>query len=168
MRTELVEHRLGVTFDFKPTEFIAPDAFFRGVWDAGYLVDDGVLAVVDHKTGIKRAAADYADQLKGYAALAAANVGGIRKLWLGVHFVNSATMEWAAPVDLAEVRETFTPRLLRTIETAAQAVAGEPAPKPSGWCTRCSYRSICPAMRVPPPSLPDPAPELVDDKGGER
>jgi CRISPR/Cas system-associated exonuclease Cas4 (RecB family) len=166
---ELVEHRLAVTFDFSPVDFLAPDAFFRGVWDAGYFFDEGALAVVDHKTGIKRDAADYAGQLEGYAALAAANMPGVRKIWLGVHFVPAASMEWTKPVDLDEVRGTYTPRLLATIEAAARAVAGEAATaKPSKWCARCSYRSICPAMRTPPSALPDAPAELVDDKGGER
>ena len=169
VQRELVEHRLAVTFDFQPIDFIAPDAFFRGVWDAGYLFDDGTLAVVDHKTGIKRAAADYAGQLQGYAVLAVANLSGWRRVWLGVHFVPSATMEWTRPVELAEVRDTFTPRLLATIENAARAVAPEvPVPQPSGWCARCSYRSICPAMRERPATLPETPAELVDDKGGER
>jgi CRISPR/Cas system-associated exonuclease Cas4 (RecB family) len=169
IQRELVEHRLAVTFDFQPIDFVAPDAFFRGVWDAGYLFDDGTLAVVDHKTGIKRAAADYAGQLEGYAVLAVANLPGWRKVWLGVHFVPSATMEWTRPVELAEVRGAFTPRLLATIETAARAVAPEvPVPKPSGWCVRCSYKSICPATRDRPSALPETPAELVDDKGGER
>ena len=34
-----------MNFDFSPTEFVARDAFFRGVWDAGYVFDDGVLAL---------------------------------------------------------------------------------------------------------------------------
>src|SRR5262249_26745048 len=48
VRSELIEHRLALTFDLAAAEFTARDAFFRGVWDAGYLFDDGVLALVDH------------------------------------------------------------------------------------------------------------------------
>lgn len=148
VRSEWVEHKLAVRADLSPTMFIARDAFFRGVWDVGYLYDDGVLAVVDHKTGMRRPAADFTDQLEGYATLAAAHVSHVRKVWLGVHFVADAAMEWTAPVALGEVRTEFAPRLLGQIEQAALAVDAGPSPRTSGWCVRCSYRSICPAMRT--------------------
>jgi CRISPR/Cas system-associated exonuclease Cas4 (RecB family) len=165
VRSELIEHRLAITFDFAPTEFVAKNAFFRGVWDAGYLFDDGVLAVVDHKTGVRRPGADYADQLGGYATLAAAHLAFVRKVWLGLHFVADAAMEWTPPLDVAEVRARVAPRLAAYIEEAAQA-ARRREPRVSTWCTRCSYRSICPAMRAAAlaAELPEPPPELVDDK----
>src|SRR6185503_18762731 len=93
VRSELIEHRLAVSFDFAPTEFVARDAFFRGVWDAGYVFDDGVLAVVDHKTGVRRPGADYGAQLEGYAALATAHMVFVRRIWLGIHFVADAALE---------------------------------------------------------------------------
>ncbi len=163
VRQELIEHRLAVTFDLSPTEFVSPDAFFRGVWDAGYLFDDGVLAVVDHKSGVRRPGADYADQLGGYATLAAAHMVYVRKLWLGVHFVAEAALEWSPPVDVAEVRAAVAPRLLAYIEEAARAVKDR-TPNVSTWCRRCTYRSICPAMRAAAlAQLPEAPPELEDD-----
>jgi CRISPR/Cas system-associated exonuclease Cas4 (RecB family) len=170
LRHELIEHRLAVTFDFSPTEFVARDVFFRGVWDAGYLFDDGLLAVVDHKTGVRRAAADYASQLEGYAALAAANLGHVKKVWLGVHFVPDAAMEWTPAVELDVVRREFVPRVLQTIEEAAAAASAGPVAKVSTWCQRCSYKSICPTMRAAAAAaeaLPESPPELVDDAGKE-
>ena len=163
VRAELIEHRLGLTFDLSPTDFVARDVFFRGVWDAAFLFEDGVVAVVDHKSGVRRGAADYADQLKGYAILAAKHLT-VDKVWLGVHFVADAAMEWTAPVSRAEVLEAFAPRLLASIEEAAAHVGGGPTPQVSTWCQRCSYKSICPAMRqLALKDLPEPAPELVDD-----
>ncbi len=147
---EMIEHRVAVNSTFEPTLFLAKDAFFRGVWDAGFLFDDGVLAVVDHKTGIRQVATRYADQLEGYATLAASNMGYVKRVWLGVHFVPDAAMEWSDPVPLDVVRKEFMPRVLAQIEEAARAVAGPGLPEPhmSAWCKRCSYRSICPAMRA--------------------
>jgi CRISPR/Cas system-associated exonuclease Cas4 (RecB family) len=163
VRSELIEHRLAVTFDLSPTEFVSPDAFFRGVWDLGYLFDDGLLAVVDHKTGVRRPGADYADQMGGYATLAASHLGQVRRVWLGVHFVADAALEWAPSLDLAEVRARAVPRLLASIEEAAQA-ARTRAARPSTWCRRCSYKSICPAVRAAAAAaLPEAAPELEDD-----
>jgi CRISPR/Cas system-associated exonuclease Cas4 (RecB family) len=149
VRTELIEHRLAVAFDLSPVEFTARDAFFRGVWDVGYVFDDGVLAVVDHKTGVRRPGVDYADQLKGYATLAAAHLGALRRVWLGLHFLVDEALEWAAPVDVDRVRLEYAPQLVAQIETAARAVATR-EPRVSTWCARCSYRSICPAIRSEP------------------
>jgi CRISPR/Cas system-associated exonuclease Cas4 (RecB family) len=170
VRSELIEHRLAVSFDFSPTDFVSKDVFFRGVWDAGYLFDDGVLAVVDHKTGVRRGVADYADQLKGYAALAAAHLAQVKRVWLGVHFVAEAAMEWTPVVEREVVCSDFTPRLLRTIEDAALAVAPGPVARPSTWCQRCSYKSICPSVRAAAAAAEAAAevpPELVDDAGKE-
>ena len=163
VQAEFIEHRLAVAFDLSPLEFISRDAFFRGVWDVGYLFDDGLLAVVDHKTGIRRGPADYADQLAGYALLAAAHVGPMKRVWLGVHFVAEAAMEWSEPVDREHVHDQIGPRVVANIEAAAAALAGGRVPKMSTWCRRCSYKSICPAMRASDGELPEPPPELVDD-----
>jgi RecB family exonuclease len=166
VRSEFIEHRLAVTFDLSPTEFVAKDAFFRGVWDAGYLFDDGVLALVDHKTGARRPGTDFADQLGGYATLAMAHMAFVRRVWLGLHFVADAAMEWTPPLDPGELRARVAPRLVAYIEEAAQAVRGR-EPRVSTWCRRCAYRSICPAMRAAAAELPEAAPELVDDKPPE-
>lgn len=166
VRTELIEHRLAVTFDLSPTEFVAQNAYFRGVWDAAFLFDDGVLAVVDHKSGVRRPGADYADQLGGYATLAAAHMGAVRRVWLGIHFVADAALEWTPPLAMAQIRSEVMPRLLAYIEEAARAVKDR-RPHLSTWCTRCSYRSICPALRAAATvaaELPEAAAELVDDR----
>lgn len=163
VKSELIEHRLAVTFDFMPTEFVARDAFFRGVWDAGYVFEDGVVAVVDHKTGVRRPGADYGAQLEGYAALAATHLAFARRIWLGIHYVPDAALEWTPPVDPAVVRREMVPRLLAQIEEAARAVATR-EPRPSTWCSRCSFRAICPSVRaLAAADLPETAPELEDD-----
>jgi hypothetical protein len=165
VKSEWVEHKLAVRTDLSGTLFHAKDAFFRGVWDAGFVFDDGILAVVDHKTGMRRPAGEFADQLEGYATLAAAHLREVKRVWLGVHFVAEADMEWASPVGTAEVRAAFAPRLYALIERAAEAVAGPPAPHVTNYCNYCGYRPLCPAMRgieAPPPTervqlmLPDP------------
>jgi CRISPR/Cas system-associated exonuclease Cas4 (RecB family) len=147
IQKELVEHMVAVDADLKATPFVAKDAFFRGVWDAGFVYDDGNLAVVDHKTGVRRELADYSDQLDGYAILAAANLAHVKKVWLGVHFVADAAMEWTEPVALDDVKGAVALRVVGQIEAAAGAVNGGFAPRPSWYCRRCAYRSICPEMR---------------------
>ena len=177
VRTELVEHRLAVNSELAPTGFFARDAFFRGVWDVGFLYDDGCLAVVDHKTGVRREIFEFSDQLEGYAILAAAHVAQVKKVFLGVHFVADAAMEWIEPIGLDAVRRDFAPRVVAELEQAARELAGGPEPRPSGWCRRCSYRSICPATRrvdraAWTPLEPDPDADPASDPdavaAGER
>lgn len=149
VRQEMIEHKVAVNAELAPTSFIAKDAFFRGVFDAAFVFDDGVLAVVDHKTGVRRETTDHAEQLEGYATLAAAHLGPqVRKVWMGVHYVAEAAMAWSEPVPVDAVRAEFAPRLVGRIEQAAAAVANGPEPHPGGFCERCSYRAICPARRA--------------------
>jgi CRISPR/Cas system-associated exonuclease Cas4 (RecB family) len=150
VRSQLVEHMVAVNADLESTPFVAKDAFFRGVWDAGFVYDEGNLAVVDHKTGIRRELSDYSDQLDGYAILAAANLQHVRQVWLGVHFVADAAMEWTEPVALDDVKRTVAQRVVGQIEEAAGAVASGYEPRPSWYCGRCAYRAICPVMRNKP------------------
>ena len=147
IRHELVEHMVAVNADLQATLFVAKDAFFRGVWDAGFVYDDGNLAVVDHKTGVRRELSDYGDQLDGYALLAAAHLPHVKKVWLGVHFVADAAMEWTEPRPLDDVKTTVALRVLGQVEEAARALAGGFEARPSSYCVRCAYRAICPTMR---------------------
>lgn len=55
----LVEQKLGVTYDFKPTEFFGRDVWYRGVVDFAIIGEDKAI-VVDYKTGKRR---DNPDQL---------------------------------------------------------------------------------------------------------
>jgi putative RecB family exonuclease len=162
-RVEMIEQKLAIDALLAPTEFIAQDAFFRGVLDVGFEWGDGELAVVDHKTGMRRLASDFAEQLEAYATLAVANGPHLKKIWLGVHFVGEAAMEWSAPVPVSEVRESFLPRLLEQIELAARNVAGPAEPRPGSYCAWCSYRAICPAMRNVPVEEDEPI-----DSAGQR
>jgi RecB family exonuclease len=145
VQRQLVEFQLAVREDMSLTAFHAADALFRGVIDAGYLFDDGRLAVVDHKCGEQRTSTTFHDQLEGYAVLVAAMFRNLRQYWLGVHWVATARLDWAPPVTATQVAEQVVPRVLANIEAAALAVDDGPRPGPSDWCLLCSYRSICPA-----------------------
>ena len=154
VRVQLLEHRVAVDAQFRPTGFIAKNAFFRGVWDAGFLFGGGVLAVVDHKTGIRRSLESFADQLEGYAAVASAIVPRLRKMWIGVHFVADGQVEWQGPLEPDRVKDEFVPRLLAQIEDAAANLGECTEPRPSSFCQICSYQAICPAVRGEVSRLP--------------
>jgi putative RecB family exonuclease len=159
-RVEHVEHKLAIGAQLEATTFIDPNALFRGVVDVGFEWGDGELAVVDHKSGLRRPVGDHADQLEGYATLCAAAYPRLKRIWMGVHYVADRAVEWSAPVPIEEVRQTFMPRLLDQIELAARAVAGPLEPRPGPYCEWCSYRKICPAMRGVPVAEPEPEPAL--------
>jgi CRISPR/Cas system-associated exonuclease Cas4 (RecB family) len=106
---------------------------------------------------MRRLITDYRDQLEAYATLIVLGVPQARRVWLGVHFVNDAAMEWAPPVSAEEVRQEALPRLLELVEQAARAVLPM-APRPGPYCTWCSYRALCPAMR----NVPVPEPVIAD------
>ncbi|RMH39646.1 MAG: PD-(D/E)XK nuclease family protein [Deltaproteobacteria bacterium] len=142
---QFVEFTLAVREDLSLTQFHASDALYRGIFDAGYLYDDGKLAVVDHKCGERRTSLAFSDQLEGYAVLAAAMFRNVRAYWLGVHWVAECQVDWSGPVTPQQVADELAPRMLANIEAAALAVDDGPRPAPSDWCLLCSYRSICPA-----------------------
>ena len=143
----LVEYTLAVREDFTSTQFYSNDAFYRGILDFGYIYDDTNVAILDHKTGERYNWHTISDQLEGYAALAAASFRGVRRYWLGVHWVAHSDVEWRKPVSHGHITQSFFQRVMDNIEAAALAVDDGPRPNPAAWCGRCSYRSICPTAR---------------------
>ncbi len=144
---QLVEYSLAVREDFSVTQFYSGDAYYRGVLDLGYLFDDDGIALLDHKTGVRVPGSSVADQLEGYAVLAAAAFRHVRQFWLGVHWVAERAVEWAAPITAEVIHDRVMPNVLDNIEAAALAVSDGPRPNTGTWCDRCSYRAQCPASR---------------------
>jgi RecB family exonuclease len=143
---ELVEFALAVRENVTATQFYAGDALFRGVFDVGFLYNDGSLAVVDHKTGARVPNLNITEQLEGYAVLAAAWFRSVRRVWLGIHWVADGEVDWVRrPLPAAEIAHNLVPRVLANIEAAALAVGDGPRANPGVWCERCNYRSICPS-----------------------
>ena len=144
---QLVEYSLAVREDLTVTQFYSGDAYYRGVLDLGYLFDDDSAALVDHKTGVRLPGSSIADQLEGYAVLAAAAFRYVKHMWLGIHWVRERAVEWSAAVPPETIVEKLVPDLLDNIEAAALAISDGPRTNPGPWCDRCSYRGICPASR---------------------
>jgi RecB family exonuclease len=142
---ELVEFTLAMRENLTSTQFYAGDVLFRGVFDIGFIYDDGNLAVIDHKTGARAPHLHIAEQLEGYAVLAAAWFRSIRRVWLGVHWVADAEVDWERPLSASEIHQDLVPRVLANIEAAALTVDDGPRANPGVWCERCNYRSVCPS-----------------------
>ncbi len=144
---QLVEYSLAVREDLTTTQFYSGDAYYRGVLDLGYMFEDDSIALLDHKTGARIPGTSIADQLEGYAVLAAAAFRHARRFWLGLHWIAERAVEWSPPVRPEEVHDRLVPDLLDNIEAAALAVDDGPRVNPGSWCDRCSYRNLCPASR---------------------
>ena len=144
---QLVEYSLAVREDLSVTQFYAGDAYYRGVLDLGYLFEDDSLALVDHKTGVRVPGTSIADQLEGYAVLAASAFRHVRRFWLGIHWLAERAVEWSAPVAPDAIAGQLVPDLLDNIEAAALAVDDGPRANPGTYCDRCSYRGLCPESR---------------------
>jgi CRISPR/Cas system-associated exonuclease Cas4 (RecB family) len=147
VKRQLVEYAIAVREDLSTTQFYAGDAYYRGVLDLAYQFEDDSIALVDHKTGVRHPGTTIADQMVGYAVLAAMYFNRSRRFWLGLHWVPTRIVEWSAPMAVTEIRGKLVPDLLDTIEAAALSVDDGPRPNAGPWCEVCSYRSICPASR---------------------
>ena len=113
---QLVEYSLAVREDLSTTQFYSGDAYYRGVLDLGYIFEDNSIALVDHKTGARIPGTSIADQLEGYAVLAAAAFRHVRSFWLGLHWINERAVEWSKPVPAEQVVGEMVPDLLDNIE----------------------------------------------------
>lgn len=151
VQRQLVEYSLAVREDLSPTAFYSSEAYYRGVVDVGYLFDDDMLAIVDHKTGKPFPAAERVllDQLGGYAVLAHASFRHVDAIWLGVHWVADRALQWSTPLPNQVVAQKLGAELLDNIEAAALAVDDGPRTNPGSYCDRCVYRHMCPASREP-------------------
>ena len=161
VRRQLIEFPLAINRDLASTTFYSGDALYRGILDLAYVFDDDHLALVDHKSGQRSGHRTIVEQLEGYAVLAAAYFRGVRRVWLGIHWVASGDLDWARPVHTSDVNQYFLPNVLDNIEAAALAVDDGPRANSGAWCERCSYRSICPIgqqMRFEPVDDDEPEP----------
>ena len=138
----VVEERVALTKDFRPTTWMAKDVWVRGIIDIG-VVGSKTAYLLDWKTGKHR---PDNDQLKLFAALAFAMYPWIENvvtgfIWLKVEKFDKEVFTRA---QLPEIWNEFMPRLSRV----AMAYKDDKwLPKPSGlcknWCpvglTLCEY-----------------------------
>jgi len=134
---KFTEQRFGLTADFKPTEFFAPNVWVRGVLDLS-IVKPTVATILDYKTGKPKVDAD---QLKMFAGAAFAmypyvdtvNTG---YLWLAHNKMDTETFRRG---DEKAIWADFSARVYR-MEKAFED--DKFPPKPSGLC-----RQWCPVGR---------------------
>lgn len=129
----LVEHKVALTADLKPTTFFAKDVWVRGVFDVA-IVRDNFVRIGDWKTGKRK---KENEQLKLFAALAHAAFGGVRKIktsfwWLPAAKADNEEFD-AEAVPL--IWQEFEPRVERMREAYEEDVwQKRPSGLCRGWC----------------------------------
>ncbi len=149
VRQELCEERLGVDDELRPTGFLAPDVFFRGAVDLAFVLGDGRVALIDHKSSRKKDLKWHASQLKGYAVLAFAHFPELRKVCSGIHFLGDGELVWGRGLSADEIRKSVRDWFVAWIDDAAiRGSQPDPKPQVSAFCDYCGYRPVCPAHGI--------------------
>lgn len=161
----LTEVAWAFTADYRPTEFFAKDAYFRGKLDLGVVTKDQTLFVLDHKSGVAKDLKQdrkKRQQLQAYGVLAVPNLPDIAGVRAGIHFMQGddpdLRLQWVdfVPVDI--LKKSYAPWLYGRINECASNLAdvrGEDAfparptkKMPRGWpCHWCNYQRFCPAFQ---------------------
>ena len=133
----IVEKRLAIDNNFKPTKWMAKNVWCRGIIDIGVIGSEKAY-LLDWKTGKRK---PNSDQLKLFAALAFAHYPWVDKVVCGFIWLKDYKFdkEYYTKDDLGEIWEEFLPRVQR-LEIAFKEDKW-PA-KPSGLC-----KNWCPVGR---------------------
>lgn len=134
---KIIEQKLTIDQDFRPTSWFAKNAWCRGIVDIGVLGDD-TAHVLDWKTGKRR---PDSDQMKLFAAMVFASYPWIDRVATGFVWLKSKQFdkELFTRDQVTEIWADFLPRTARLDETFKK---DKWVPKPSGLC-----REWCPVGR---------------------
>lgn len=133
------EWKVCLNENLKPTDWFAPDAWFRGVLDLYVRINNTTAFVGDYKTGKRR---DDFDQLKRFALFVFAHdpeVQEVRTAFIWTQFgkVDSETYHRRDVNKLWEETISKIRRVYRSVESD-----NWPA-KPSGLCGWCGFKDKC-------------------------
>lgn len=136
----IVEERLTINANFKPTKWMAKDAWCRGIIDIG-VVGAEKAYLLDWKTGKRK---PDSSQLKLFAGLAFAHYPWVSKVVTGFIWLKDCEFdkETFTREQVSDIWSDFLPRVNR-IEYALKS--DKWTPKPSGLCKNwCPVgRSLC-------------------------
>ena len=127
----IVEQRMAIDKNFKPTKWMAPNVWCRGIIDIG-VVNSDTAYLLDWKTGKRK---PDSDQLKLFAALAFAHYPYISKIVCGFIWLKEGKFdkEIYTKEDIQDIWEEFLPRVQR-VEIAYAEDKDKWQAKPSGLC----------------------------------
>jgi CRISPR/Cas system-associated exonuclease Cas4 (RecB family) len=139
--TKLCEHRMGVTRDFHPCKFEAPEAWWRGIVDLAIIDDTKDKAyIIDYKTGRSAQYADK-DQLELMALAVFAHFPFVKVVKAGLLFV--VCNAFVTEQYVKDNKDDAWERWIREISKLEQThVYGVWNPKPNNLCGWCPVK-IC-------------------------
>ena len=150
--TVIPERKVAITPKFSKAGFFDKGGLLRGVVDLTLVTSDGRVVVIDHKTGAKQDISKHAPQLESYAVMLQASMPGIKSVRSAIHYVGASPDErgsrtvWAAEYQADEIINTLRPRVIQTLQSAADSVSENQEPNKDCWlCRFCGYKSTCPA-----------------------
>ena len=125
----IIETRMAINNNFRPTKWMAKDVWCRGIIDIGVVGSDTAY-LLDWKTGKRK---PDSDQLKLFAVLAFAHYPWLEKVTTGFIWLKDSKFdkEVFTRDQVMEIWEEFLPRLQR-LETAFKDDKWQA--KPSGLC----------------------------------
>lgn len=139
---DLIEVRLGISEDLKPTGFFSKDAFFRGVMDRALLTEDGTAVIIDLKTGKFPSLKYSQDQLNAYSLVAFVTWDFVHTVRPALYFTATGDLLWGKKI----TRESFPtwenhPTVSFINKSAEEA--GTEQIIPGKYCSWCQYKIMC-------------------------
>lgn len=145
------EVRIGLTTEWKPTEFFADNCFYRGVIDLCMYLQNGDSVVIDHKTGAPAAMGikNFMPQLDVYKVLSHKGLHPVRKAASGVHFVKDSVIKIGNSLPAQQIENMLLGDILFSIQVAIDAVrdAGRFKRVRGSSCKYCEYDVDCKAKK---------------------
>ena len=153
---EFIEAQFAILPDFTATTFDDKRAILRGVVDHGLQLENGLLIVIDHKSGKRKPVQEHEAQFSAYKLMAAAQHPEIIGVQCAIHYIGNPELQWGiGPISKApapwlrkDIEKTLRPWLVHWLNArtpALQEAAQENPPGKPGWpCDYCGYVSRCP------------------------
>lgn len=145
-----IEKTLGIRSDFTPTASNFDKPIFVGIIDLGLVSPDGLMTILDHKTGYMTMQG-HEFQLLAYeilghyclAPFAKASLGiDVKAVRTGLNFIAEEQILWRDTVPVGQIstekRKEFTYYVNKDLESAALGLVSR-----GKHCNYCGFRSYC-------------------------
>jgi CRISPR/Cas system-associated exonuclease Cas4 (RecB family) len=139
----LLEKYWAINPDFQPCDPQDPDAMIRGVVDLGLVLENGMVIIIDHKTGRMKSLDSFGVQLDTYAIMASSHMEDVKGVQCALHFMAHDKIVWGQPKTRKYIVDVLRPWLTKYLNDKAERVKAF-SPREGRHCSWCDYRSICP------------------------